>query len=54
MSNMYDTGKYICKCGHRVIIPFDKDKKLCRWCGRYVFKNKKDEFVYKLKEKIKK
>lgn len=29
------------------------DKKLCRYCGVYVFKNKQDEFNYKMKQKMK-
>lgn len=29
------------------------DKKLCRYCGVYVFKDKKDEFNYKMKQKMK-
>ena len=38
--------KHICKCGHTVVIyPFEKRiKKLCGWCGRYVYINKKEEF----------
>lgn len=29
------------------------DKKLCSYCKIYVFKNKKDEFDYRLKEALK-
>lgn len=49
----YDKVKHICKCGHRVIIPEWIDKILCDWCGNYVFKNKKDEDLYRIMEKIK-
>jgi len=28
-------------------------KKICRYCGVYVFKDKKDEFNYKMKQKMK-
>jgi len=48
-----DKVKYTCKCGRRVIISNKKDKEVCSWCGRYVFKNKKDEFKYRVKERIK-
>ena len=43
--------KYRCKCGHTVVIyPFEgTNKKLCRWCNRYVFKSSKDEFEYRFK-----
>lgn len=41
-----------CKCGHSVL--FVTDKKICSHCGNYVFKNKKVEFEYRMKEKLKK
>lgn len=44
---------YKCKCGHKVVIAHNKDKMICSWCGSYVFKDKKREFEYRLKEKIK-
>lgn len=46
--------KYKCKCGHTVVIfPMEhKIKKLCKWCNRYVFINKEEEFKYKLKERL--
>lgn len=38
-----------CNCGHAVT--FDKkDKVICHWCGKWVYKNPQIEF----KEKIKK
>ena len=45
--------KYKCKCGHSVVIPDWVDKQLCRCCNNYVFKNKKDEDMYRIKEKLK-
>lgn len=53
MSEEYDKVKYICKCGHRVIIPKWIDKNICDWCGNYVFKSKKDEDLYRIMEKMK-
>lgn len=53
MIDEYDKVKYRCKCGHRVIIPEWIDKQLCSHCGNYVFKNKKDEFKFRMMEKIK-
>jgi len=50
MFDMYAKNRYSCKCGHRVLI-LNKDKKICSWCGRYVYKDKKQEFKDKLKEK---
>ena len=45
--------KVRCKCGHRVIIPYWVDKQLCNWCKSYVFRDKKIEFEYRMKEKVK-
>lgn len=53
MTDEYEKVKYICKCGHRVVIPKWVDKQLCDWCGRYVFKDKRSEFKYRIKEIIK-
>ena len=46
--------KAVCpKCGRKVhFYAYEKkDKQLCQYCGRYVFKSGKDEFIYRLKEK---
>lgn len=43
---------YTCDCGHRVVILPQKDKVICNWCKHYVFKNKQDEFKYRINEKI--
>lgn len=43
---------YTCECGHRVVILPQKDKVICNWCKHYVFKNKQDEFKYRINEKI--
>lgn len=42
-------------CRHLInFYAFEKtDKKLCTYCKIYVFKNKKDEFDYRLREAIK-
>lgn len=53
MTEEYDKVKYRCKCGHRVIIPFQVEKTVCDWCGNYVFRDKKKEFKYRVKEKMK-
>ena len=47
-------AKNKCKCpncGHTLL--FNKpDKVICRWCKHYVFKNKKVEFEWRLRESI--
>lgn len=53
LSDEYDKVKYQCKnCGHKMIIPYNIDKQVCSWCKNYVFKDEKDEFKYRLEEKI--
>lgn len=49
----YDKVKYRCSCGHRVVIPYWREKGLCTWCNHYVYKDKKQEFKERLKEKLK-
>ena len=52
-----ETSKYkhYCKCGHSVVIyPFEKkDKKLCNWCGRYVYEDPEKQKKYDFKLKMK-
>lgn len=42
--------KVYCSCGHSVVIfPFEhKNKKVCSYCGKYVYKDKKEEFKERL------
>lgn len=42
--------KYYCKYGHPVVIyPMEsKKKKICSWCGNWVYSDKKVEFKEKL------
>lgn len=49
----YDKVKYKCSCGHRVVIPYWRDKGLCSWCHNYVYKDKQTEFKERLKERLK-
>lgn len=58
MMNVATDNTYKCSCGHSVpIYPFEHvERKLCRWCGYYVYtdaeKQKKYNFETKLKEKL--
>ena len=52
MFNTYTQNTYKCKCGHSVVIAKYVDKIVCNHCGKYVFREKKDEFIYRLKEVI--
>jgi uncharacterized protein (DUF983 family) len=47
--------KKICPhCGRKIhFYAFEKkDRQLCDWCGKYIFKDDKAKFKYRLKEKI--
>ena len=43
--------KVKCSCGHTQVIT-NADRTICRWCGKWLYKNKQIEFRYKLKENI--
>lgn len=49
-----DKFKIYCKCGHVVhIYPFEHiNKKVCSWCGKYVYVNEKERFKEKMKGMI--
>lgn len=54
-SEYYQKIKYECKnCKHKVVIPKWKDKNLCDYCGTLVFKDKKSEDLYRIREKLNK
>ena len=39
--------KVKCSCGHTIYL-LNKDKKICTHCGKWIFRNKQDEFRYRL------
>ena len=41
-----------CKCGH-VLTMVSKKHDICTWCGRKVYRSKKDEFEDKISKEIK-
>lgn len=43
-----------CDCGHSMVLfPFEhRNKKICSYCGKYVYKNEKEKFKEKLGAKI--
>lgn len=45
-----------CKCGHSVImLPMEhRTRKICSYCGKWVYANKKEEFKDRLKERLRK
>lgn len=53
-SDELDKVKIKCsKCGHREIVPNWVDKKICSWCGYYIYRNKQEEFKDRMKQKLK-
>lgn len=50
-----DKYKYKCSCGHTVyILPFEhRKKKVCSWCGYYVYTSKEAEFKDRMKQRLK-
>lgn len=48
--NEYNDNSYQCNCGHKVFILAKQEKRLCTWCGHYVFKNKRDKDLYRINE----
>lgn len=50
MFDVYGQNTYTCSCGHRISIAKSCEKVVCSYCGRYVFRDKKDEFKYRMKE----
>ena len=49
--SLEDNKKKCKRCGHTLIIS-KQEKALCDYCGYYIFRDKKCEFKYRLKEAI--
>ncbi len=51
-SDERDKVKIKCNhCGRKAIIPVWVDKQLCSWCGYYIYRNKKLEFIENMRKK---
>jgi hypothetical protein len=46
-------NKVKCKCGCTVEFWNSDTKKLCQWCQNYVFRTPKDEFKFRLEQRLK-
>lgn len=51
--DVFNRFKVKCKCSHTIIIPKTCDRVICSHCGYWVYKDKKTEIRYKLKEIMK-
>lgn len=50
----YDSKhKIYCTCGQYGVMFYNtrRDRLICKNCGKYIYKDKKTEFKYKMKEK---
>lgn len=45
---------YKCKCGHTELITNKEKKKICSYCGNYIYRDKNLEFKNKMMEVLKK
>ena len=54
MLDEINKATYKCQCGHSVLFYYRETKKICSHCGYYCFKDDKERFRYRLKEKINK
>lgn len=52
LARIFTDNSIKCKCSHTVVIPSNKDKVICDWCGNYVFKTPQAEFSFRLKERL--
>ena len=52
MFNECTNNTFKCKCGHSILITNREKKKVCSYCGRLVFRSKRDEYFYRLKEML--
>ena len=44
---------YCPKCKHTVEFWTNDNKTICTWCGNYVFKTPKEDFKYRLEQRLK-
>lgn len=50
-SERAEARKLCPNCGHSILLG-RKDKRICNYCGHYVFKDEITEFHYRMREKI--
>lgn len=54
-ASVREKHKYYCQCGHSVVIPYNKDKKMCTWCKHWIIKKNIDErryFIDKMRQML--
>ncbi len=48
LQEAYSRNAKKCECGHTMAISANTQYVICTWCGRKIFRNKQEEFKYKL------
>lgn len=47
-------NKFACKhCGHKQLVPVYMGKAICDWCNHFIFRDEKEEFKYRMNERLK-
>ena len=46
-------NKVKCKCGKTIEFWTNDNKVICDWCGNYCFRTPKDEFKFRLEQRLK-
>lgn len=44
--------RHKCSCGHTLIFNYKDDYKICNYCSKIIYKDKKTEFKYTLSKKL--
>lgn len=52
LDSYYSNYKVRCDCGHSIFMPHGTIKKICNYCGKYVYESKRAEFKDKLKKQL--
>lgn len=51
-SVLLDAGLYsFCKCGRRQFMT-NADRTICKWCGKWIYKDSKTKFKYEMRERL--
>lgn len=53
MFDFISNNRFYCTCGHSVIISPKETRILCRHCGEWIYRDKKEMFKSRLKGKMK-
>lgn len=52
LDSYYSNYKVKCECGHSIFMPYGTVKRICNYCGKYVYESKRIEFKEKMKKQL--